>query len=428
MNASVPNDILLMIFEQLVCVEDAEDDDEWPAIVYNRRIAQAPFIVSAVCRRWRKLSLSTSTLWTYFGFPESINMNKHDVQRLNLLQDRVGNAPIDVVLRWYHEEMGSEYIYDLFYLVLDAILGLHLQWKTAVLEVPGTENRTWTREAFQSPQWPLLESLSLITDDEELSVPVASRLRLMWLDCSRSGSKVHLILGGYPALTMLGIDCHSEPIIRGLAPNFGRQLVELALLDDIDESVHEKIALGRGVFSRLQSLTLDDLRWLEQIEAPSLKKLVTTHRYSIDVDTEALRRFDHVCELQLCGEFKLHETIVLQDVCNITTLSLDCPSTLATAFKQRNQSHRFNSAVLRELTGFEPPIWPHLQHLTFGESLYHSNGNEQAARDVLFFVSARNVRTAQSDESATARIIRVVANHPGAPEWLEGSLRELISE
>jgi len=49
MNVSVPDDILLMIFEQLVCVEDAKDEVEWPALVYNQRIAQAPFTVAAVC-------------------------------------------------------------------------------------------------------------------------------------------------------------------------------------------------------------------------------------------------------------------------------------------------------------------------------------------------------------------------------------------
>jgi len=146
-------------------------------------------------------------------------------------------------------------------------------------------------------------------------------------------------------------------------------------MDDFDEVYDDdQVALDRVVFPGLQSLSLDDIRWLQQIDAPSLKKLVITRRYvdCDEMDTEVIRRFDHVRELQLCGEFELLQFAILKDVSNITTLTFDSPSTLTTAFNGREELYQINSAVLRELTGFKPPIWRHLQHINFGAPLYHN--------------------------------------------------------
>lgn len=431
MAMSTPDDIMLLIFEQLVRADGAET--VWPDMLYDHRAAQAPFIVSAVCRRWRELALTASALWTYFGFPRATSMEELDLQRLEVLQSRVGNAPIDVVFGWdhRHEAERCNGQSDVPFSVFEAIMGLHAQWRTVVLHVVGSAECGWTLgEAFQCSQWPLLESLSLAIDENQEIMPAAPRLRRMWLDCHHNAIDEPFIAGGYPELTMLSLYCDSVPILRDLAPTFGDQLIELVIIDDVDYFVKASNAQStRSVFSALQSLTLDDPRWLHHIDTPSLQKLLVTS-YIDRVEQEALRRIDHVRELQLCGTFLTTNLALYKSLSNITTLCFGYPSTLSTAFRKRHGKHQVNSKALLELESLEPLIWPHLERLHFGTALYHSpsvGSVDQVAQDILDFVSARNSKAISPNESPVARIIEVVADHdPGALEWFEGRLRELI--
>ena len=442
MEPSLPEDILLLIFEQLVRVEDTED--KWPALVYNRRVAQAPFIVAAICRRWRELALATSILWTYFGFPKAVSMNERDLLRLELLRSRVRNAPIDVVFGWDHRHEADVCTGGTSILLFDALLELHLQWKSVVLHVVGSVDCDWTTDqVFECLHWPLLESLSLAIDDKLGVIPAAPRMRRMWLDCERKSVEKPFIVGSYPALTMIGIYCDSSPALRSLALALRGQLVELALIDDCDDYVAEVgPEATRIVFPVLQCLTLDDVCWLRHIDAPALRKLLLTNRHMPSMEVETMRRFEHVQDLQPCGEFSTRQLAVLTHLSNIKTLTFDCPPLLMTAFKNRQELRQINSGALCNVASLDAPVWPHLERLYFGaagwptSSSYSGRGfnafisdrghNEDPAQDIIDFVSARNLRAASTDEPAVARIVQVVINHPGAPEWLEGKLQELV--
>ena len=427
MAVSAPDEIKLMIFEQLMRAKDAADN--WPGLLYDGRVARAPFIVAAVCRRWRELALAIPTLWTYFGFPSIFEKDERQLQRLNVLRHRAGAAPIDVVFGWNLREQTEACTGDVSLSIFNGILSLHLRWKTVVMHVMGSAECGWTMDpAFRCSQWPLLESLSLAIDGRH-TLPAAPHLRRMWLDCHRESIEDPFVAEGYPRLTVLCIYCDSVSILRGLAPTVGTHLVELILLDDSHDFV-DKLGLAStlGVFPALQCLTLDDVRWVHHIEASNFKKLVLTIRYIERVEPAALRRLHHVRELQLCGSFETRELALLKDLSNITTLTFASPHTLMTAFKYRRELRLINSLALRNLASLEPSIWPHLEHLHFGATIYIHLGQNEVAQDIVDFVAARKARSSILGEPTVARIVTVAVNHPGAPEWLEKRLRELVAE
>jgi len=185
MAVSIPDDIMLLIFSRLVRSEDAED--EWPAMMYDRHAAQAPFTLAAVCQRWRELASTTSTLWTYFGFPPAEMVDERFLLRLELLKRRAGAAPIDVVFGWQSQADARACRREPSRLVFEEIVGMHVQWKTVVLHVEESVQSCRTMDrVFQSSQWPLLESLSLSMNGITTELPVAPLLHRLWLSCDFS--------------------------------------------------------------------------------------------------------------------------------------------------------------------------------------------------------------------------------------------------
>jgi len=133
MTAPPPDDIMLLFFEHIVRVESA--DTLWPAMAYEHNTAKAPFAVAAVCRRWRELALSTSALWTYFGFPPADEIDWRHHQRAELLRLRAGNAPIDVVFGWRSERYAAALKNNAARSIFDEILSMGSRWKNVVLHV-----------------------------------------------------------------------------------------------------------------------------------------------------------------------------------------------------------------------------------------------------------------------------------------------------
>jgi len=396
-------------------------------MMYNRHAAHAPFIVAAVCQHWRALALATSNLWTYFGFPQASELDKRHLRRLELLEKRAGAAPIDVVFGWHSQAAARECREHPPRLILERILGLHLRWKTVVLHVEGSG---WEMNSLlQSSQWPLLESLSLSMNEITTALPAAPRLRRLWLSCYPSSVDGSFTAGGYPLLTVLSIFCGSNSLMQSLVSVYSNQLVELVLLDDCDEFVDDAgHDLTRSVFPALQCLTLDDADWLQYIDAPVLKRLLLTYRKNFEREREALCRFDHLQELQLCGE-AIGTLTILAKLSNITTLTF-CPSRpLVVGLGDRRDRYDIDTQTLREIASLDPPIWPRLQrlHFTWFDRQLDSRKPAVDAQDLVDFVSARNAKSADSDhgQPATARIVEVVANYPGAPDWLEDKLKEL---
>ena len=414
---------MLLVFEHAVRVESA--DAVWPAMAYEHSAAKAPFAVAAVCRRWRELALSTSTLWTYFGFPPADEMDRRHQQRAELLRLRAGNAPIDVVFGWRSECYVAALKNDAARSIFDEILNMGSRWKNVVLHV----SRGWKIDRLLlSCQWTFLEQLSLAAQEIPSIIPTAPFLRRLWLDCDACLVSDPFVVAGYPSLRVFSLFCDSIALINGFGLAFGQQLTELVLIDDVG-SLSEQGTIPMFTFPVLRQLTIDDGRWLHFVDAPTLINLTVTHLYIERATAEILRRFDHVKTLGICGEFNQERLEPLKELRNITTLSFLCPMALAAGLQGARDYYTIATGTLRSLAQLEPPIWPQLQCLycdPFAPGARTSIG-AICAEELLEFVAARNTRLVDSDTTSTARIVEAIADYPDAPDWLKEQLRQLVA-
>ncbi|KAF6752600.1 hypothetical protein DFP72DRAFT_904159 [Ephemerocybe angulata] len=60
----MPHEIWLRIFQTCVQLYRAPDDNPFAKPRSNAKLPCTPFLLSAVCTDWRKISLSNSTLWS----------------------------------------------------------------------------------------------------------------------------------------------------------------------------------------------------------------------------------------------------------------------------------------------------------------------------------------------------------------------------
>lgn len=412
---------MLLVFEHAVRVESA--DTLWPAMAYEHNAAKAPFAVAAVCRRWRELALSTSALWTYFGFPPADEIDWRHHQRAELLRLRAGNAPIDVVFGWQSERYAAALNNNAARSIFDEILSMGSRWKNVVLHV----SRGWKIDRLLlSCQWTFLEQLSLAAQEILSIIPIAPRLRRLWLDCDICLVSDPFVVAGYPSLRVFSLFCDSIALINGFCPAFGQQLTELVLIDDVGSLV-EQGTIPMFTFPVLRQLTIDDGRWLHHVDAPTLINLTVTHLYIERATAEILRRFDHVKTLGICGDFNQERLEPLKELSNITTLSFHCPLALATGLQGARDYYNIVLGTLRSLAQLEPPIWPQLQCLycePFAPGV-RTSFEAICAGELLEFVAARNTRLL--DMTSTARIVEVIADYPDAPGWLKEQLRELVA-
>jgi len=91
--------------------------------------------------------------------------------------------------------------------------------------------------------------------------------------------------------------------------------------------------------------------------------------------------------------------------------------------------YRLDTRTLRELTSLPPLIWPRLVRLVFAwfDRKLDSGKPAVDAQDLVEFVSARNAKSADSNngQPAARRIVEVVANYLDAPDWLKDKLKAL---
>ena len=71
----------------------------------NSERARAPFIVAAVCQRWRVVTLNHSALWHYLTIPTVVGDNPGRVLEwlpsyINTVLDRSRDAPIDIIIQY----------------------------------------------------------------------------------------------------------------------------------------------------------------------------------------------------------------------------------------------------------------------------------------------------------------------------------------
>jgi len=263
----VDGDVLRLVFEEIVRYE--VDDELWPVADYDATLATAAFTLAAVCRRWRAIALEAAVLWTYFAFPH--NPTGHAL-RLSLLHTRSKDAAIDIVFRCGSEfdpdgsKMPARRLEFESHEILRVVGGLCARWRHVILDLP--ESIAWTADLSNGV--PLLETLSLTEARTMKYLPVAPRLRRLYLN-PRTVDQLFTL----PALTHLVLYSSSATLYLALVAATSQQLTELTLVENLENMEPPISAQGSQicVFPILRSLTVDDARWLGVIRAPSLQKL-----------------------------------------------------------------------------------------------------------------------------------------------------------
>jgi len=178
MARSTSEDILLLIFDALIETWSTPEA-QWPNETYSADCAAVPFHLAAVCRQWRTLMLATSTLWTYFGFPNNPWEYIRHHGRLSLLLERSRNSPVVVILsipieHYSHGDSNRQLAIGVNH-VLGAINDIAPRWKTVLLNLPSVLTRHFG-PALRG-ECPVLGSLAVISCYSDLYVPRAPRLK-----------------------------------------------------------------------------------------------------------------------------------------------------------------------------------------------------------------------------------------------------------
>ncbi|KAF9030529.1 hypothetical protein BDZ89DRAFT_1064539 [Hymenopellis radicata] len=143
---SVPNEILCLIFAQCV---------DYDARARNSLYTdQAPWTLSYVCSRWRRLVLSFPSLWTRPCFDFTIygpigGVHRQMVYLMTLYIERSRALPLDITVQVMNDWIGH-------YALRHIIQATTARWKSAVLDLPLSEILL-----FKGCTFPLLESVKI---------------------------------------------------------------------------------------------------------------------------------------------------------------------------------------------------------------------------------------------------------------------------
>ncbi|KAF9030562.1 hypothetical protein BDZ89DRAFT_1037892 [Hymenopellis radicata] len=143
---SVPNEILCLIFAQCV---------DYDARARNSLYTdQAPWTLSYVCSRWRRLVLSFPFLWTRPCFDFTIygpigGVHRQMVYLMTLYIERSRALPLDITVQVMNDWIGH-------YALRHIIQATTARWKSAVLDLPLSEILL-----FKGCTFPLLESVKI---------------------------------------------------------------------------------------------------------------------------------------------------------------------------------------------------------------------------------------------------------------------------
>ncbi|KZV82449.1 hypothetical protein EXIGLDRAFT_843698 [Exidia glandulosa HHB12029] len=94
--SACPEDILRLVFAERA----RESDAKWTTLgtgTFNKARAQAPFIIAAVCRDWRRVALTTPMIWSYVGVPCFIGDSLPLVAVTRTVIERSCAAPLDIL-------------------------------------------------------------------------------------------------------------------------------------------------------------------------------------------------------------------------------------------------------------------------------------------------------------------------------------------
>jgi len=396
----LPPDVLLLIFE------DAVSDSlnlPWPQASYDRERAEAPFVLASVCNFWRQLAIETASLWAYLGFSDGEESS--DVLELLILRSK--DAPVDIYFHpvscWDGE--GAQCLAQLYTLVP--------RWRNIDIDYPRHESilsLAWLAEH----QTPYLRSLSLKSqvsgedDVERLTgvLPCAPHLRRMFVDDLAINWTFYA--GGVPALTDLTIwlfEWEANSLCAFLTQVAGT-LTTLALLGktaqpraDADDMV---------TLPNLTRLTLHKPQWLGHIRAPNLERLeLAAPRVRPDM-IPLFSPFAQIKTLVLWGSTHPVDLKALELMSNITHLQFAVPSGSYKIYGRDNSYCHVYREFLERLALTEPPIWPLLRRISFGDDGDPFPHRVVVGNDGLSLLARRSCRaTSGAANEETAPALRI---------------------
>jgi len=304
----VSSEVLLHIFEEVI---PNRMDWRMSDFYFDKNVARAPFRLAAVCKRWRRLAISTSTLWTYLTLPALRNLTQAHVKRVSCLVSRSEPAPVDVIARWQWSESTettAPHANAISRLISSLAHRLRLiYWST------DKESDDVALDGLRGPT-PHLTQLRIRSASQSLPsvfkdiLPSAPRLKGLVYNSNHLGWS--FAAQQYTTLTLLTVWYSHD--VANLPPIVGDGLKMLNLLRIVSNSLEvlnvgnsaNGVTVGEGMFlelPRLATLRIRDWDWTRYLRAPALQKLAISNVASqrTTPPSDALQPFARVTHLEL---------------------------------------------------------------------------------------------------------------------------------
>jgi len=399
---SVTDDALLLVFERVV----GPEIERWPDATFEPTRAMAPFVLAAVCTRWRILLRSTPTLWAYFGFPHDPKKFALQSSRLQVLMELSKDTAIDVVLEpGYHYDVAVK-----CHRILETIASTAKRWRNARIELSDRFVTQPLQLALQIPEAPNLISLSLRIDGIPLYLPMAPRLERLHVYWPYSWEIDFVLAGDLEALTIRMPNLRAMSVISSddgeLPINLYGQLADQLTYLCIMVNLHDMPSPPPHVIQcpQVESLVLRDAEFLAYLAVPKLRHLTTNAMCFYSSDGLALHA-STATELTLWGQIDPDTVEDLRLLQCIQTLRFCVPPPVGMWF---DHTGTHNYAIYRDFFSTisqEDKMWPELTRL-------YLDAPEQGlasfyTAELLAFVEHRNGRSLSNESKGTAKLIEV---------------------
>ncbi|EJD39936.1 hypothetical protein AURDEDRAFT_187164 [Auricularia subglabra TFB-10046 SS5] len=163
--ASLPLDVLRCIFTEAVALPRQLAHAFCFGNCHYQDYAQAPFVLAAVCRRWRNVALQHPSLWTYISTPNVMDKRttERHCRRIQMILQRSQPCPLDVLICWTREALAGPWEgCHALHTILKAVLSAGHRWRTFELTLPFGAGKSEYIYALKGPL-PLLESFRFIS-------------------------------------------------------------------------------------------------------------------------------------------------------------------------------------------------------------------------------------------------------------------------
>ncbi|KAH7101101.1 hypothetical protein BKA62DRAFT_196767 [Auriculariales sp. MPI-PUGE-AT-0066] len=358
MSLLITDEALLIVFDNLVSRQHVE----WYCAGYDSWLARAPFVLAAVCHRWRDLARSSSSLWTYFGFSWNLDDSSLHLQRLQTLIALSKENPIDVVLHSTRQRGVNLSRLTLEYAeLLQDILALAPRWQNAVINIHYSLF-SFPKGTFFNGFWPQLKVLVVTVGSRIQHMPLCPRLSRLHLLCGGMDPQDASVSSQLPSLMNLTIFGDGRHGIHTFFKSVSLHLTDLCIFDNLKEEPRSPM-----VFAHLRSLTLDDPSYLNHIKAPDLHRLaIRASRLNDPIVLSDLSQFSSVRHLTLYGGIRRFMLPALRELVSVSRLSFDVPPEVLSFWPF--EEYTIARDVFGELAVLDPPVWPLLERIDFGKS------------------------------------------------------------